>query len=366
MKITYISCEAPKKGSATETHIFEIVRGLKDIGCDVDLFYPHYAHKKKAPALFIRLILCLFLQIKVFFKRQKGAIFYLRAHYLSFPTAVFAKIFGIPIFHEINGPYEDVFITYPQLSKYRRILTWMMRWQYRNATGLIAVTKQLQSWAEEQSRGRPVALIENGANTNIFKKFEPNKKPENAPERYVIFFGNFAHWHGIQVMMEAVKDPKWPENVKLVMIGGSEHYADIIEDIKLIDRIVYLGRQDQNTIARYAHFALAGLIPSTYAASETGILPLKLFEMMACGIPVIVSDLPGQGDLVKRHDCGVAIYPNDAFALARAVKSLSETPEKATKQGKNAFDLVQKCHSWSVKAKETHNFMKKLISPSPQ
>jgi glycosyltransferase involved in cell wall biosynthesis len=80
--------------------------------------------------------------------------------------------------------------------------------------------------------------------------------------------------------------------------------------------------------------------------------PLKLFETLACGIPAIVSELPGQADLIREGRCGLVIPCNDAAALARAVAQIAADPAQAREMGARGAALVRAAHSWHARAVE--------------
>lgn len=55
---------------------------------------------------------------------------------------------------------------------------------------------------------------------------------------------------------------------------------------------------------------------------STGLSPLKMYETLACGVPIIVSDFPGQADLIRNGNCGLVIPPENEVSLAKAVSYL--------------------------------------------
>ncbi len=357
MKLVYLTLEAPREGQASYVHVHEIINGLKKQDVEVMLYQPSYTAKPVSPPLVIRLLHALWMQIKIWLTWKKGSVLYVRAHYLAFPSACIAKLFGVSVFHEINGPYGDVFVTHPSLNKFRSILIPMQRLQYKWATGLIAVTTELQQWANKEAERSDCTFISNGANTDLFK---PNlSKPSDAPEKYVVFFGGLTRWHGVPIMLDAVTSDEWPDEVKLVIIGDGQETPKVTEQAKQTDRIVFMGRKPYKEIAPYVANALAGLviINNPDSRSSTGVLPLKLYETLACGIPAIVTDLPGQKELVEDNDCGVVISQDDPEALATAVKELTKNPETAKKQGSKASVLIQKNHSWYARSVETLEFI---------
>jgi glycosyltransferase involved in cell wall biosynthesis len=66
-------------------------------------------------------------------------------------------------------------------------------------------------------------------------------------------------------------------------------------------------------------------------------------------LPAIVTDLPGQADLVREGQCGLVIAP-EAAALASAVAHLHRHPEEAKAMGERGANLVKSTHSWAARA----------------
>ena len=94
--------------------------------------------------------------------------------------------------------------------------------------------------------------------------------------------------------------------------------------------VVYLGRVAYRDLPGIVARSLAGLCPMSNLGgrSETGLSPLKLYETLACAVPVVVTDFPGQADLVRECNCGLVIRPESPKALADAVAYLYHHPDK--------------------------------------
>jgi glycosyltransferase involved in cell wall biosynthesis len=366
MKIAYLTLEAARDGQASYTHIHEIIKGLKKRGWEVELFQPPYAEREISPALWMRGLFAILTQIKFWLSYKKGTVIYIRAHYLAFPTTIIAKFFAIPVVQEINGPYEDPFVTYPSLNKVKPFLIWSMRKQYQSSLLLIGVTENITEWAEKESLGRPSYTIPNGANIDLFKPNMP--KPSGLPEKYVIFFGGLSRWHGIPTILEALKSPLWPSDLSLVVIGDGAERDRVEEAAKEDQRIVYLGKKPYAQMASYIGSALCGLvvISDPQGRSKTGLCPLKLYETLACGVPCIVSDFPGQADLIRDGNCGVVIAHDNAEELSRAVNNFAFNPADAAMKGQRGATLVAEHHSWDARAEATHEVLLDIFEMKPE
>ena len=72
---------------------------------------------------------------------------------------------------------------------------------------------------------------------------------------------------------------------------------------------------------------------------------MKLYEYMACGKPVIVSDIPGL-DVVARYEAGLVVEAENVAALAKAALHLLENPELCCEMGRNARNTALEHFSW--------------------
>jgi len=83
-------------------------------------------------------------------------------------------------------------------------------------------------------------------------------------------------------------------------------------------------------------------------------LPNKLFDYMLCKLPVIASDLPEIGRIVKESRCGILVDPTNPNEIANAICYLLENPAVARKMGKRGKWMVEKRLNW--KAMEEYLF----------
>jgi glycosyltransferase involved in cell wall biosynthesis len=361
MRVAYLSLEAPRQGQAPYTHVTEVVDGLRHLGVTIDVYKPSYTEGVSSPPVWRRLIEYSLLQVRLLQRAARYDLIYVRNHFMAFPIALFAYLTRVPIIHEVNGPYSDIIVSYPWIRYVHAPLKWLQAFQYRRATALIAVTPQLREWLKSQGCRNRIEVISNGANIQLFN---PWRAPRNdLPQPYVIFFGVFARWQGITTMIEAVADPAWPEAVSLVLAGDGQMRSVVEAAAVTNNKVRYLSAVPYVEVGACVVAAIAALVPKVRNndRDQTGLLPVKLFEIMASGVPAIVSDYPGQADLVRSSRCGLVVPPNDPTALAQAVAQLAEDVTERQAMGMRGYRLVVEQHSWSRRSEQTAALIRELI-----
>lgn len=357
MKVGYLCLQATREGQASHAHVHEIINGLENRGIQVDLYEPKYASREVLPGAFGRFYGCILTQLKLIISIKNYDLIYIRAHYLSFITTLFSKILKRKTILEINGPINDGDDIWPIIRLFKKFLYKVRLFEVENSNGVIAVTPNLKE--EILDINNNVRVIPNGANT---KYFSPMRKAEeiNISEPYVVFVGAMAKWQGIDRIIKAVKSEHWPIQVKMIFIGDGID-KKIIEEASLIHKnIVYLGRKPYKEVGSYVANSIANLavISGMGSRGKIGASPLKLFEGMASGVPIIATDIGYMGDLVRDINCGLVVSSNyEADELAKSVKFLFENKNDAKKFGINGREAIMKYHSWDKRAEDTHKLM---------
>ncbi len=114
-----------------------------------------------------------------------------------------------------------------------------------------------------------------------------------------------------------------------MVVGGGEllsQYKKEAARLGIAERVTFTGGVSDEELVRWYAGARAEILPSTDRSEAFGIV---LIEAMACGTPVIASDLPGVRAVVERVNGGSLVPPGDEQALARALQNAWDTPWSA-------------------------------------
>lgn len=93
---------------------------------------------------------------------------------------------------------------------------------------------------------------------------------------------------------------------------------------------------------------------------------MKVYESLACDVPVVVTDYPGQAELVRSANCGVVVTPEDPHSLATGIATLAADAERAHHMGERGGAVVRRWHSWDARAAETDALLRTVSSDTPR
>lgn len=207
-----------------------------------------------------------------------------------------------------------------------------------------------------------IRIVPPGVDTSIFHPIEQSyaKKVIGIPQnhRMILFAGRIERLKGIDNLFKAVallkgSHPEWDwANICLSVIGGDPSERGLREneemarlhalrdELGLHDLIAFLGARDQDTLHFYFAAAECLVMPSHY--ESFGMVAL---EAMACGTPVIVSDVGGLSQLVKHNQTGLRVKVNDPAALAAAIEKLFTDEARRRRIGHSAACYAED-YSW--------------------
>jgi glycosyltransferase involved in cell wall biosynthesis len=351
-------------GRAAHAHVHGIVKGLRENGYDVKLI-ARDAPLNQRRKWWARLPAIVTLSAQALVHIRRADVLYIRSHPLAYPLAKVARWRRLPTVHEVNGRMDDLAVTYRLLAPIANALLQLQHRQYADAAGLVAVTPGLVGWLSSlvgvNSKRTKLAMIPNGADSSTFRP-DAQGGPRLA-RPYVLFFGALNAWHGVDVMLAALGSPVWPTTVDLVIVGQGAEQAKLERVAAMDARLRLLGNQDDTATAGLCARAIASLVPITGhgGRDDYGVAPIKLYESMASGRPVIASNLPYQRDIVRQCACGITFDLAEPDAIAKAVRVLHDNPGHANELGANGRRAIEIEGDWTHRADATAQFIKSIL-----
>lgn len=90
----------------------------------------------------------------------------------------------------------------------------------------------------------------------------------------------------------------------------------------------------------------AGIVCYQPLANHMEAQPIKMFEYMAAGLPVIASNFPLWKKIIEENGCGICVDPTSAQEVRRACEKLVNDPQSGQRMGKNGREAVMEKYNW--------------------
>ncbi|NNC39772.1 MAG: glycosyltransferase family 4 protein [Acidimicrobiia bacterium] len=169
-------------------------------------------------------------------------------------------------------------------------------------------------------------------------------------EPCVAYVGAVAETRGALEMAEAIDLLPAEANARLVVAGELQIGSETWERIERQDRVEYQGVIDRVGVQRLLGSARLGLVVLHPVANYLESYPVKLFEYMAAGLPVVASDFPLWRSIITEAGCGLLVNPRDAGEIASAIGDLLADPARAEEMGRRGRVAAEAAFSWDAEA----------------
>ncbi len=215
--------------------------------------------------------------------------------------------------------------------------------------------------------GKKIVVVSNGANTSLFRPLEQgNCRRELGldPEiSYVCFVGNLAPWQGIEYLVKAAPSilSRFPQ-CRFLIVGDGVMKNELLKlsrELGVDDKFIFTGVVAYDRVPIYINASDVCAAPFILARNaKIGLSPLKLYEYMACGKPVVASDISGVSDALEASKGGISVLPENPGALAEAILKLLENSELRNQLGSKGLSYVTENYSWYSVAKQVDRVCK--------
>jgi glycosyltransferase involved in cell wall biosynthesis len=360
MQITMVVAESMADGYAPFAHTHGLSTALSKKGYRVRVIAEDSGPYHKTHFL-ARLMRYYKINLKAMIALGRTDIMVARGHFAHLPWVWIAHLRGVPVLHEMNGHVYDVATTHRWLTFAQKIITGSYKKQFSTSAGVSCITEEIAGGVRTLGVSVPLKVIGNGVDQDIFYPRQ-NLEPPQPAEPFAVFASSLTAWHGVSTLLQAINCPEWPAKLKLMIVGDGVQ-SQIVKDAAARDpRIQYAGLLSQKELGALMCKASLGLclVDSLTERGLEEVLPLKLFEMMASGLAIIVTDIPGQRDVISSSGAGHIVPAKDPAALARAVADLFESKDREN-MGIAGLRAVSDKFSWDHRADEFSNFIKAIF-----
>lgn len=178
-------------------------------------------------------------------------------------------------------------------------------------------------------------------------------------QNQVCYVGGIAEIRGIKEIVKAMENT---EDVSLHLAG--EFFEDDVEkEVKnykgwgKVNELGFIGRKE---IVDLYKSSQAGLVTLHPIINYLDALPVKMFEYMSAGLPVISSDIPLWKSIIEDAKCGICVDPYNPQAIADAITYITTHPKEAEIMGKNGIKAIYEKYNWNQEEKKLYKLYHEL------
>jgi glycosyltransferase involved in cell wall biosynthesis len=282
------------------------------------------------------------------------------------PWGVLLRLFGIKVVYDVHEDYTQTVTQNGRLPPLARKILPPVVWGVefvltRLISGVVLVAPHQKTL---RFPDKTTTYVRNWPKIDEFD--EPNKVPMRNRPRECAYIGTVTLNRNIVGMMEAFKSER--NSGAILRVAGQ--FTVPIEEAEAKRHpcwkdVRFDGWVSREGVADILGATRAGLVLLRPIPHEMVSYPIKLFEYLAAGVPVIASNFPLWVDLIGDINCCLFVDPLDPDAIASAVRWIIEHPDEAQSMGMRGRQAALERFNWTREADELVRFYSRLnIAPS--
>lgn len=191
-----------------------------------------------------------------------------------------------------------------------------------------------------------------------------NRVNVNDNQFKICYAGVIAEERGIKTLVKSSELTK--NNVKINLAGSfyTNKFADDLRKEPGWKNVIYQNYLDRDELDKFYQDSIIGIHIPKNNKNEFTAMPIKIFEYLLAGLPIIVSDFPFYKSLIKRKPCGLVVNPEDALEVAKAIDYLIDNRILREKFSNNGKSLILSKYNWNNEEKKLFDFYKLIVAQS--
>jgi len=311
----------------------------------------------------------LYQDLKRRFLRNRPGFIYERASLYGTAGVRLAAKFKVPLVVELNAPLAVEQATY-RTTGFGELASQAERWTLTHADAVVVVSAELAKHVRALGvKANRIQVMPNGVNPELFHSNGVNHS--TLPQSQVVetksardangathptlgFVGGLRPWHGVEILPDLLaRLQRRHPGTRLVIAGDGQLRGELEGAFakrglaRLVKITGLLAHEDIPEVIRSFDIALA---PYPQHDHDFYFSPLKMFEYMACGVPVVAAKLGQIAETVRHGKTGWLYPPGNLNALTASCERLLGDKALRRKLGTAAASLIRDKFTWDRNA----------------
>lgn len=263
------------------------------------------------------------------------------------PVGIILSVIGRNVVYDIHDEidvqiYNKGWIPKPLRPLISSVFRLLERFGLKLFSGVIVVNQKMKDKYSEFTQAKKIRVVQNFP---ILNEAVQNINTEEEKNGYV-FVGTISRQRGIDKILMAAKGLDSKYSFKIAGSIPDKNFATELEPLLNNSNVDYHGFIEHKKSIELIKGAQAGLMIYQPDENYLNTYPIKLFEYLMCGVPVIASNFPYWEDFFNKYECGILVDPNDTDAIKNAFIWIKENEQQAREMGKRGRDIVLSNYTW--------------------
>jgi glycosyltransferase involved in cell wall biosynthesis len=228
----------------------------------------------------------------------------------------------------------------------------------RLLSGVVAATPHIA----RRFPPRRTVVVQNFSMTDELQVNSP--RPYSTRDPLFVYIGAMGRERGAYEMVQAIGDTAVSTGARLIL-GGPTNEVGLLDNLRSMpgwERVEHHHWQTREQIAGHLDRARAGVAVLHHTGNYAESYPVKVFEYMAAGLPIIMSDFPLWRQLFDNVRCAIFVDPEKPATLTAAMEWILANPDEAERMGARGRDAVRQRFNWQAEAKKLVAFYHDMLS----
>jgi glycosyltransferase involved in cell wall biosynthesis len=379
VRILYVACDQVVPGrTGGSVHVLEVARGLAARGHEVHAVIhsasgaPHHEEQNgvhwhriswRPPHRFFRFRARR--AVAALAEAARAEVVIERYYNFGGEGILAAAALGIPSVLEVNSPVVDHHGSAKGFLDALSVVRPLRRWRERLCREATALVAPLPDIVPTFARAK-TETVTWGANVEAFsptRRRDAERRELGIPEGAVavVFSGSFRPWHGVSVLEAAARMLDRRRDIFFILAGGPRPGEARGYRGRLLGAVPY---ERMPAVLAAADVGVAPYDTARLRQLRLGFYwsPLKIFEYMASGLPVVTIARPPLDAIVRQGREGVHVREADPADLARAIEVLADDPQGRARMGGSGRERVVERYSWGRHCEQLEGVLRRIAS----